>query len=238
MAIIICMDGLAGDPETTFGDLKRELEGVGHKVILIDVEGIENHSDRINRVSNCYKEARRNSPEAKIFLAGQSAGGSAVRIATERMNENGPNGIILLSPAMPRFIWFGTWTLLHIMVKRFRDLLSKEIRLTDRELTRLLHPLPEKYLQKSLGNQHPISAEEARELAFFPPPFIGVNCPVLLIYGKQDRWIASKAQRKLAEMLKKKASVTEIPFEGLGHSTLISSRGHFVQFCIGKWIDR
>lgn len=158
MAILICMDGLAGCPGMTFGGLEKILTKNGHSVILVDVEGIQTHDDRIKKVLSCYEHVRTNFPGEKIFLLGQSAGGSAVRIAAESLEGlNQPDGVILMSPAMPRFIWYGTPVLMKIMMKRLWQIIcGKTLNSTDAEARKLLSPMSKDVCDAALFAREPI----------------------------------------------------------------------------------
>lgn len=236
MITFICMDGLGGVPSITFAELKRVLEKGGHKVLIVDVDGIETHEDRIERVTRCYREERSRSKNP-IILIGQSAGGSAVRIATERLElskEMPPDGIILMSSAMPRFIWFTTKVLAKLMAKHIWKLLfARRIILPKADISKLLEPISRNTDDLEV---QVIPGKEARHLAFWPRSFRGCSCPVLLVYGDDDNWIAPSAQKKLGKMFKKKnqnVELVEVPASG--HVTLFSKDRHRLILSIDNW---
>jgi len=242
LAIIICSDGLGGNPEVNFCNLKSELENAGHKIVLVNTADVYDHEDRVNRVLKAYTDACSTNHSLKIFLLGYSAGGSAVRIVAEKYNDSdgGPDGVIMLSPAMPRFVWFCTGTLVRIMFWRtFSLLFAKTLNMTENETSQLLGPLSKNMLDQLISASIPISTKEARKLAFFPNKFLGFKCPVLHIYGDADRWISPRAQRKLADMLRQKNPlVTSIQIPDSGHVILFSEHGNNVIKTIREWVQK
>lgn len=236
MATIICMDGLAGHPKTQFGTLKKVLEHRGHQVVLCDVKGIRTHEDRVQLVLEAFRICR----DERIFLLGQSAGGSAVRIAAERLEKEGKSlsGVILLSPAMPSRILFATRPLLKIMLKRWRDFLFAEsITLAEDEFETLVSPILETLRDEILASRQPISIPEARRLAFFPPRFVGSSFPVLLICGAKDKWIAPGAQIRLGRRFMEKSEVSMYTMKGAGHLVLASKGREAMMRIIQKWVS-
>ncbi|MEX1120340.1 MAG: alpha/beta hydrolase family protein, partial [Candidatus Paceibacterota bacterium] len=221
MVTIICVDGLAGHPEYTFSALQSALEANGHIVNTIDTSAVASHADRVKLALCAYDTAMK-----PVVFVGQSAGGSAVRIAAERLEKEGKPlaGVVLLSPAMPRGILFMTRALWSVMKGRVREVfLGKPIRPTEKEYTTLIEPLPFIEGFAAIRSRQVVSGIECRDL-LFPPKFVGYSYPTLHIWGVEDRWIAPSAQRKLNTMLKKSSEVTTHELPHMGHLTLASHR--------------
>lgn len=240
MVTVICIDGLAGHPETTFNSLKRYLMVYGYNVLVpnIDETNVITHSDRVSLVLNEYKKHNKIESDF-IFLVGQSAGGSAVRIAAEKIEKEGlkVTGVILLSPAMPRGIFFMTKCLFKVMKKRLLDLfLGRVIKTTESEYSSLVEPV-QRDIKDSIKNRRPIQGIEGRELAFFPPKFIGYSFPTLHIFGSSDNWISPKAQKNFQTLLSKKGKVFSKEIDGVGHLVLSSNKKEEVELMIQKWIE-
>jgi len=200
------MDGLGGCPQVTFGELKTALERNNHRVVLVNVLGIQTHEGRIERVLACYEHERSERPNEPIYFAGQSAGGDAIRIAAERLASENRDacvaGVILLSPAMPRWVLFLTHVLFVTMAKRLVDLmLGRVVETTELEYEALVAPLPSHMREHIVAHRMPISGKEGRTLAFYPSKFKGYPFPTLHVYGDRDQWIAPHAQAKLGLML-------------------------------------
>jgi pimeloyl-ACP methyl ester carboxylesterase len=234
------MDGLAGNPAITFAELSQVLARAGHSVELVSIRDIDIHEDRIWAVKCSYQKARRSRPSESIVLLGYSAGGSAARILTERLSDTSitpPDGLIMLSPAMPRWIWYSTTTLAWMMLRRIMDILfARRIRLSDAELLKLLGPVPRDMLPKILGKQIPIAGGEARKL-IFPDPLGVVNCPVLHIWGDQDRWIRPKAQHSLCRKMRERGTaVTSHVLNNCGHGILHSDARNELHRYILTWL--
>lgn len=234
------MDGLAGHPLTTFGALKNKLETKDHSVIILDFEGIRTHEDRIKRVLDSYQHVAAVKQDERIFLVGQSAGGSAVRIAGERIGEGGNlAGVIMLSPAMPRSIWFLTLTLFMTMAKRVTELLfgkNATSHLTEQEHLALVSPIDKELGMQAVSNRPDIPLKEARKLAFYPDQLGQCPFPILHVYGEKDQWIAARAQRKLCAILARNGS--QIESYGMprsGHVTLLSQDRESVTDIIETW---
>jgi alpha-beta hydrolase superfamily lysophospholipase len=237
MATVICVDGLGGHPETTFRELKVALESVGNRVIILDTTRVVTHEDRVKMIENEY--AKQLNSSEQIFLVGQSAGGSAVRILAERLNRSGLHlsGVVLLSPAMPFGIYFMTAKLFLVMLVRFIQLLlGRTISMTDSEFEMLTSPIAEE-MRDVISKRQMVSGVEGRKLAFFPPKFVGYSYPTLQIFGREDKWIAPRAQRKLGKMLRKHGEVTTFETDGAGHLTLASSEWQMVAQLIQRWIS-
>lgn len=242
------MDGLGGCPYVTFGELKIVLEQKGHMVILSDIEGIATHEDRIQRVLTSFFNVRAKAPDEKIFLVGQSSGGSAVRIAAEKLaKKNGEEnqgsiiaGVIMLSPAMPRSIFFTTSVLAKVMAKRWLQLvLGQVVATTEAEFEALVAPLSAELRDTVIAHRQPISAKEGRQLAFRPAKFEGYPFPTLHIYGDHDHWISPRAQEKLNAKLRTSDSAVEtLVVPGSGHITLTSEKRHEVISLITSWIEK
>lgn len=227
MSHVICVDGLAGNPNVTFNGLKTALEKEGHKVHLMPVNDIVTHQDRVSRVSRVYEQVRADFPNDRHFIIGQSAGGSAVRLAVAKLDkEYQPHGIILLSPAMPRGISFATKPLVRVMLRNVFSLIFRsQIALSDKDYSDLISPLPDDVLSSLSGTQVLISTSEARELAFFPAQYLPISCNCTIIYGDCDRWINPDAQEKSANIMRRKRDLTKFVIltcriHGAGHFTL------------------
>lgn len=239
MATVICIDGLGGHPEITFGLLSDFLEEDSHEVIIPDTSKVVTHEDRVQLALNAYHENAKDGES--IFFVGQSAGGSAVRIATERLYQQKIQlaGVALLSPAMPWGIQYMTRTLLNVMRGRVKELLlGRVIRTTTHEYRTLVEPgLNDRVLQAVI-HRTAISGKEARTLAFFPPRLGYHNSPTLLVYGTRDEWINPRAQEELARrihMNHQRLSVS--PIKGAGHLTLASWQAPMVLSEIREWIN-
>ncbi|MFA6339100.1 MAG: alpha/beta hydrolase [Candidatus Paceibacterota bacterium] len=240
MAKIIYVGGLGHHPETTFKPIKDRLEQEGHEVIILDTSHINTHEDRVQLVLKEYDKYYIGAHiGVDVFLLGQSAGGSAVRIAAERLEKEGKPlaGVILLSPAMPFGIFFMTLPLWNIMKKRWAEILfGKVINPTEEEFETLLAPLAKEGRAETLASRRSISGIESRTLAFNSPRFVGYKFPTLHIFGDCDKWIAPSAQRKLSKKLRIRSDVCTREVEGTGHITFTSRKGDRVVSLIVGWI--
>ena len=235
MSTVICVDGLGGHPEVTFGYLKKVLNKGGHTVVLPSTFHVHSHEDRVHLALRAFDMC----DDTSIFLLGQSAGGSAVRIAAERLSKVGRHlsGVIQLSPAMPFGILFMTPTLLRAIGKRWHELLRGEkIIPTREEYAALVSPLQREIQDRIVSWRQPISGKEARTLALAPPRFDGYTFPTLHIFGDQDKWIAPSAQFKLSKKLGKRSKVSVHEIKGAGHLTLASEKKEGVARIIQEWI--
>lgn len=244
MATIICMDGLGGRPEVTFHPLVSQLSAAGHKVVFAPIDSIRTHTDRVARVIQAFNKASED-PQEKIFLVGQSAGGSAVRIAAERLTEMGRTaqlkGVIMLSPAMPMGILYMTKPLFKVMLGRFLDLiLGRTIHATAEEYAQLVEPYVPDGKHDLVASRIPIPGPEARELALYPNRLRNYQVPTLVLYGDQDRWISPDAHRKLCGRLEQQSDldVTSQVVSGAGHLTLASHESDVALWKIQNWIER
>lgn len=235
MALAILVDGLAGRPETTFGSLKDELEQGGHRVVLIDTSRVVTHEDRVQLVLNCYN----NSMDEEVFFIGLSAGGSAVQVAAERIGKSEHlEGAILLSPAMPRGVFFMTRPLGWLILARLKNLLmDTTIVPTAEEYEELVSPLPEELREEILGARQPISSKEAFILTVRPPKLGKYHCPTLLIYGSEDRWITPQSYWELFRRIRAQGQAINIhEVAGAGHLVLASHKRSEVIETILDWI--
>lgn len=219
MVTVICVDGLAGNPRTTFSSLRQELEEHEVRVEMLPSLPVTCHSDRTSDVLRMVKRSQKWGP---VHLVGQSAGGSAVFNAAPRIHNPNFKSIILLSPAMPRGINYMTKTLLWIMLRNLHNLFGKKpFSLGGLDLLSLLSPVPQELCNEITRDSVPISPKEARELAFLPPKLGRISVPCLHIYGAKDRWISPWAQVNLRNRLVQKSPKyvgMEIP--DAGHATL------------------
>ena len=241
MAIVLCMDGLGGRPETTFGLLKLRLERDGHRVVLIDTKGIVTHEDRVRLVMEEFWRNQTVTQMRKIVLIGQSAGGSAVRIAAERLcrSDMYVSGVVLLSPAMPFGVWFMTAPLWQVMKNRLGDILKgRMVHMTEYEYELLTAPLNPDSRDQIIRDRQPVSGVEARTLALCPPAIRGHRYPTLHVYGDQDGWISPSAQRKLSRKLLSNGPTTVRRICGAGHLVLASRERYHVIREIQHWIKR
>ncbi len=240
MATVICVDGLGGHPEVTFDFLKRKLLSADHEVVVIDTSSVVTHEDRVRLVLDAYYSHVTGS-EA-VFLVGQSAGGSAVRIVAERLHQlrRPLAGVVMLSPAMPWGIQYMTETLWKVMRGRVSDLmLGRMIRTTEHEYRVLVEPGIHSNIERAVRHRTMISGNEARTLAFVPPVFHGYNYPTLHVFGDQDRWINCKAQWKLGrKMLSAGQQAEIIELKNVGHLTLASWQAPWVATQILRWISK
>ena len=240
--IYICMDGLGGLPAETFKLLKMRLEAKGHEVVLARIKGIRTHEDRVRRVMDLFLGRQTRAKEAgqKIFLVGQSAGGSAVRIAASRLKgQEELAGVILLSQAMPRGVWFMTVQLLRSMLGQIKNLLlAWTIHTSEAEYARLVEPLPADQRNDVIFSRQPLPGPESRELAFWAPMLQAYDCPTLYIWGDKDHWISVTAHRKLCGLLRQKcADVSHLEVPGSGHLTLASEKRDEVISLIMEWTE-
>lgn len=222
MATIICVDGLSGNPKSTFFYLASAPSVASHKVVFLpDLPDLPviSHSDRVDDICRAFNRVKGDSG---VFLIGQSAGGSAVLQASSRITDSRLRGIVILSPAMPSGINYLTPTLFRVMCHNFYRLFgNKPFKLRDEELLALLHPVPDKYRDRVIRDQTEIHPREARRLAFFPPRLRPIGVPCLHIFGAQDRWISPWAQIRLSARLNRmcpKYRTIEVPDSG--HMTL------------------
>ena len=238
MALYIYMGGLADNPEATTQLLKEKLEITGHTFVSVKVDGIITHDNRIARVINMFNHQYLKQGHKQIILVGQSAGGSAVREAAKRLEGHcALKGVVMLSPAMPRGIFFLTWTLFKRMARRIDDLLlGCSMDLTVEEHTALISPMESKALKAAVEARVQVPGNEARELAFLPPTFKPYSAPTLIIYGTEDQWINPKAQEKLINLMRKSGMYVErFIVYGAGHITLGSPKQNQVIETILSW---
>jgi len=247
MVNVVCMDGLGGNPEITFRELKIALEAVGFSVHLLDPKGIKTHEDRVRRVIGKVEELRHADPQAELVLIGQSAGGSAVRIAAERLRHvhHPVAGVVMLSPAMPRGIFFTTRTLFKLMVKHTLSLCfgigtgeAGEIVLKRADHAKLLSPISDTDGHEAVATAPGLPWRECRTLAFDPQPLGKLDgVSVLLVYGNLDRWVSSSAHRKLECKLKSAGVLLQsVQCAGAGHLTLKSAAGPALIEKIIDWV--
>lgn len=237
MAIIICVGGLGDCPKETFAGLKKTLENQGHTAVIPDTERVQTHQDRITLVRDEYQRLirrlkREELKKVPIFLLGQSAGGSAVRVIGEELHQKGDTrlkGVILLSPAMPRS-WKFRW--LRSSTKATRDffkhhfgeiMLGKMIDQTAMEFESRIAPLAEELRDDILASRQPVPGAEMRILALWPPRMRVSLYPVLHLYGTQDSCIDPPAQEAFAKDLCAMTLTETHVFVGAGHSLLGSS---------------
>lgn len=237
------MDGLGGNPDTTFRELRLRLENDGHRVVLARVEGIRTHEDRVKIVQSSFENMCKFTSEG-IFLVGFSAGGSAVRIASERIQNDSAyskrlKGVALLSQAMPRGINYLTWPLVRTMFWRILHLIfGWDIDSTEAEYQRLIEPVGDDRRNEVVRNRTTIPGQEARTLAFWAPRFLGYSYPSLVIFGSQDRWVSTRAHRKIAALLRRVIALESYEVPDAGHLVLASSRRKEVIFAIKSWIAK
>lgn len=240
MATVVCMDGLGGLPEMTFGGLRHSLSSYGHKIVLCRTEGIERHEQRVIRVLEAITSTLN---RGDTFLLGQSAGGGAVRRAAEilcrKKDDFGIKGLILLSQSMPRYRLYMTPYLLRNMLQRMYHLVcAKDISPTEKEYARVVEPLSEELRPLMIKYRQMIPGKEARELAFNAPKLGIYHVPLLVIYGEKDRWISPRAHANLGQKLVERApSVRLVEVPGSGHLTLASDCRAQVILEIKNWIE-
>ncbi len=243
MSHFILMDGLAGSPAITFHELIGSLLDAGHIVHTPDVQDIRSHGDRIDEALNASSSLLSRQDKVKgeqIFLLGFSAGGSAIMSAAAYLSRLGIplGGIILLSTAMPRWFWFMTPTLASKMTPRLLQMLSgQRINLRTKEYLDLVAPIDDRLVEYATQYLQPISGQEARQLAFHPPPFQIWNYPTLMIHGDNDKWVSTRSHRKLGKILSKRMGslFEEMEVEGSGHHVLFSQRREDVFKKIVDW---
>lgn len=243
MKIMICVDGLAGHPQTTFKRLKGYLASSSCRVALADTSRVQTFEDRVQLVIEYYRLAIDSYPRAEIFLVGQSAGGLAVLTALSRVYEEGIGkgiaGVILLSPALPRFYNYMTRSLFQVMRAHLGELLfgKKPINLNPDEYRSLIKPMGGATFEEVCAARLPISVVEARKLAFFPPKLGNIRCPIFHAYGDSDNWINPEAQRKFAiELMKGNDMSTSYEAPEAGHITILSGNTGSLIIKIQDWI--
>lgn len=237
MATVICLAGFGDDPQMVFSELRDVLRGEGHNVIVLDPSCVLTHEERVTLVLDAYEVV---SGSEEVCFIGQSAGGSAVRIAAERLSELGKplGGVILLSPAMPRWISYVTWTSCKIIFWRLMDLLcGRRIVIREDEYVKLVSPVAFNRKQV-VAARTPMSGVEGRTLAFLPPSFKGYSYPTLLMFGSEDKWINPKAQNVLAQRYRKIGSeITVRSVPECGHHVLYSPAREEIMSAICSWIQ-
>ena len=235
----ICMDGLGGDPIKTFSFLKEKLGQDGFNFILVTTSNslIWGHRDRINKVRQVIDRCS----DSTIILVGQSAGGSAVQSAAAESSRK-ISGVIALSPALPRWHFFLTPTLLKMMLRwknLWRFMLGRPLQPTKKEYASLISPFRKESECELLDSIWPISGKESRELAFYPPKRSKVVCPTLIVFGTEDHWVSSRSLRKFAAVQKQQfpelVSILEIG--NSGHLTLFSENRESVTTYIKDWVS-
>ncbi len=238
MTTFICMDGLGGDPKK-FSFLQEELERDGFAVVLVDVsDSINwNHRDRVNKILKAINDCT----DSAIILVGQSAGGSAVQIAAAESSKE-ISGVIALSPALPRWHFFFTLTLLKMMLKwknLWRVILGQPLMPTRDEYRSLISPFPKESAHELLKSIQPISGKESRELAFYPPKKAKVVCPTLIVFGTEDRWVSSRSLQKFAAAQENRFPdlVSMLKVKNSGHLPLFSERKKDVVISIKNWVS-
>ncbi len=237
---VVLVDGIGGNPLITFGGLRDKLVAAGYLVYTPNTSLVRTHEDRIRLALKAYKDEADKGRD--VVFVGQSAGGSAVRIAAERINKSGGKklvGVVLLSPAMPRWIIFLTVTSFLIMLKRLPQILlggTGTFKSTASELLALVKPMSKECVPDIINHRSEIPCAECRELAFYPPSFIGYTFPTLHVWGTHDRWISPEAQRKLHKMLSVHSPTSAHIVNGAGHVTLMSDRYGETEKVILQWI--
>lgn len=239
------MDGLGGDPETTFGELKLRLESEGHRVVILCTTGIHTHEGRVMAVIEAFGKLMSVDSRTKIFLIGFSAGGSAVRLAAAQIGKHLESkerlgGVILLSQAMPRGINYLTWPLLRTMLWRtFHLIFGLDIDSSEAEYRRLIEPVSNDRRDEVVRSRTTIPGPEARTLALWAPKFERYSYPSLVIYGSSDRWIAPRAHRKMIALLElENLIVTRYEVPNSGHLVLASRGREEVIRRIQSWIGK
>ena len=244
--LIICMDGLGGHPELTFGELKHAFD-ILHHVVFADIEGIVTHEDRVQSVIRSFKAGQKmldkmNESDRRIILIGQSAGGSAVRVAAARLRDDKSlSGIVTMSQAPSRHILYTTPELTKAMVGRSKDLLlGHNIDLTREEYSSFVMPMNGN-LQKFVDGRQTVPGREARTLAsfFWAPKLERYDRPTLVIYPEKDQWIAPSAHRTMVRKMREHCTsqLESFEVEGSGHITLASDRSQEVINKIKGWIE-
>lgn len=218
-------------------------------VVHVTTKDIKTHAQRVGRIKNAFNSALATRSD-KVFIIGQSAGGSAARIAAEDIFENDMQnrsklgGIVMLSPAMPSGIWFQTWTLFKTMLRYLPQMFGIGLHKRPHQSSRrknenldafwlarddhsaLISPYKtvglQDYTGYALEDAEGIPAHEAWQLAFSPPGLRQIGCPVLHIWGDQDRWIDPGAQVKLNKKL------SALVPQGQLQTLVVSGAGHIV----------
>lgn len=251
MGTIICVGGLVDCPKETFAELRKTLENKGHLVVIPDTEDVHTHQDRITLVMDEYRRVLRESRhkesgKVQIFLVGQSAGGSAVRVVAEELHQKGDTylkGVVLLSPAMPRslrFRWLrsSTESTRAFFKHHFAEIMSgKMIDQTAMEFEARVAPLADDVRDRVLASRQPVPGAEMRTLALWPPRMRVYLYPTLHLYGAQDSCIDPVVQGKFGQDLESMTLTDTHVFVGAGHALLGSSVREEVVELIARFID-
>lgn len=244
-ATVIYVGGLGDCPSVAACSLQERLEKQGYSVIVPETAWIHDHDDRIYMTLHEYYRAVKG--EGPVFLIGQSAGGSAVRVTAEVLHHEGSHrlaGVILLSPAMPRsvdLLWLRSSTpaTQKLMKRHWREILSGEmIDQTAVEFESRVAPLAPEVRDEVLASRQPVPGAEARTLALWPPKMGIYVYPTLHVWGSIDACIDPKAQATLSRKLQAMTNTEPHMIVGAGHSTLASAQREAVLGIIEDWIAR
>ncbi|MHB1316633.1 MAG: alpha/beta fold hydrolase [Minisyncoccota bacterium] len=162
------------------------------------VSGKTPFSSRVKFLSDAVKTC----PE-RVTIIGHSAGGLAGLIVASEL-PNKVDGVIAVSPAMPRGISPLGEPLIPIMKKHFWKMLrSKLITVSEEDYTALALNGVLAYPDVILQNRKPISGKEAFELAspWHQPKLGKVTVTTVLVFGNDDRWVSPDAHLQLAMKL-------------------------------------
>lgn len=151
------------------------------------------------------------STNGTVRLIGQSAGGLAALIVASELPEK-VEGVIAVSPAMPRGISPLGWPLLSVMWKYQLSMWqNKLIQVKEGDYKKIaLNHVSDQELM--LRNRQLISGREATELStpWLQPKLGTVKVPTIIVYGINDQWVAPGAHRKLVrKLMEGNASCTE-----------------------------
>lgn len=151
-----------------------------------------------------------------VCIIGQSAGALAALIAAQEMQSK-VQGVIAVSPAMPKGISPLSLSLLSVMWKYYYHMKNSHlIEVTPADYTKLaLNQVSEPKIL--LANRQKISGREAYELATdsLRPALTEVKFPVVHVYGTEDRWVNPRSQSKLFALLGGCKTLITLP--GAGH---------------------
>ena len=111
--------------------------------------------------------------------------------------------------------------------------------LTEEELTDLLYPANAVEIHKFWKMKVPVSLVEARKLAFWPDKIGTCHCPILIIGGDKDRWIALGAYEKLTRMLLETGHGAHLcMIKDAGHLLTIPRHLEQVFGIINNWVSQ
>lgn len=231
--MVIAIGGL-GDSQHSLYPWALELDKrhTPNTYLEIHVEGDMPFAHRVQVLRNSVVSAN-----GTVRLIGQSAGGLAALIVASELPEK-VEGVIAVSPAMPRGISPLGWPLLSVMWKYQLSMWQhKLIEVQEDDYKKIaLNRVSDPELM--LKNRQPISGREAKELStpWLQPKLGIVRVPTIIVYGSEDQWVAPEAHRKLVRKLQENnALYTEARQVCAGH---LPAHKVFPELTIASTLDR